>query len=112
MYFSAFGVQTIDLKFDTPYKIEEFYEETREKDFVAAAVRKVQEIHSTQPQGSVLVFLPGRADIEEAYSKLSKDTSLHVLRLYSSGPEKDKEEAVKEQADTKRKIILATSVAE
>ena len=84
--------------------------ERRLGDQVAAAVRKL-----TAPgtAGDTLVFLPGAAEIrfaQEACAELSAHRDLLVLPLHGELPPEDQDRAL--ARSSKRKIILATNVAE
>jgi ATP-dependent helicase HrpB len=84
--------------------------ERRLGDQVAAAVRKL-----TAPgtAGDTLVFLPGAAEIrfaQEACAELSAHRDLLVLPLHGELPPEDQDRALARAS--KRKVILATNVAE
>jgi ATP-dependent helicase HrpB len=77
---------------------------------VAAAVRQVLR---EEPDGDVLVFLPGAAEIrraQTALSELPQAAELAILPLHGEMPLDDQARAIA-PAD-RRKIVLATNVAE
>ncbi|WP_133470678.1 ATP-dependent helicase HrpB [Paraglaciecola marina] len=61
-----------------------------------------------------LVFLPGVADINQAAAKLRSHfgAEIEVLTLYSELPKQEQQKALQPHPDDKRKIILATNIAE
>lgn len=68
-----------------------------------------------EEQGSMLVFLPGEGEIHRtasllAESPLPPDTSVHPL--YGSLPRQAQEAAVEPAPPGRRKVVLATSIAE
>lgn len=77
---------------------------------VAAAVRSVVK---SQPEGDVLVFLPGAAEIRRAMEACLPVANAHdllLVPLHGDLPSEEQSRAVRRQA--KRKIILSTNVAE
>ena len=76
---------------------------------VAAAVKRLLR---EEPDGHVLVFLPGAAEIRRATEALSDLAGLgvDVLPLHGDLPPSEQDRAVR--ASTRRKVILATNVAE
>ncbi|HEX2687161.1 MAG TPA: helicase-related protein, partial [Kofleriaceae bacterium] len=77
---------------------------------VAAAVRRVAQ---DKLDGDVLVFLPGAAEIRRCQEDLAEVAAifdLAVLPLYGDLPVEDQDRAVR--PSQKRKVILATNVAE
>jgi pre-mRNA-splicing factor ATP-dependent RNA helicase DHX15/PRP43 len=111
------------------FAVEIFYSPNPENDYVEAAVRTVCQIHESEPQGDVLVFLTGEEEIEESCRKIENQiyaTGLNkevgpvcVIPLYSSlPPEKqnqifcDPPPALRPGGPPGRKIICATNIAE
>lgn len=77
---------------------------------VAAAVRSAVRLSS---DGDVLVFLPGAAEIrkaKEACEKMADEEDLLLLPLHGDLTPAEQDQAVRRQP--KRKVILATNVAE
>ncbi|EMD01282.1 hypothetical protein BAUCODRAFT_204733 [Baudoinia panamericana UAMH 10762] len=90
------------------------------EDYLLGAVGTVFDIHNTEPEGDILVFLTGRDDIETAIDTIAKRipslpasaAQLLPLPLYA-GLTTDQQMYVFEPApDNTRKIILATNIAE
>jgi ATP-dependent helicase HrpB len=75
--------------------------------------RAIIEAHSTET-GSILAFLPGQAEIlrtaERLEGKFGSETA--VIPLYGNLSQKDQDAAIRPAASGKRKIVLATSIAE
>jgi HrpA-like RNA helicase len=60
----------------------------------------------------VLVFLPGINEISVLHDSLSKDPSLHLVVLHSTISKEDQEYAVTPCPEGKKKVVLATNIAE
>ena len=79
---------------------------------MVAAIRKAL----ADETGGILAFLPGRAEIERTETRLieggldAAKVSLH--RLHGGLDPREQDRAVKQTDDGKRKVVLATSVAE
>ena len=69
------------------HPVEIFYTPEPEKDYVEAAIRTVLQIHSTEPQGDILLFLTGEEEIEDACRKISLETD-EMVREFDAGPMK------------------------
>ena len=82
----------------------------RIEDAMAAAIRHA----ITSEPGSVLAFLPGAAEIERTaerlLDRLPPDVDLH--RLYGARDGADQRAAIRPPAPGRRKVVLATSIAE
>ena len=65
-----------------------------------------------ETDGKILVFLPGRRELDEAYARLStRNSGLEVSMLYG-GMELSEQQRVMCYSGQKRQVILATAVAE
>lgn len=82
-------------------------------DYVAASVHTVCSIHSTEPPGDVLVFLPTCADIEAAERLLAARAmpGLVTRCLHDGLPVDLIDDVLSPAPDGKRKVVLATDVA-
>ena len=73
-------------------------------------------IHTTQPHGAVLVFLPGYEDISIMYDMVSADTVLsrdtNIVILHSQIGSAESKKAFRQQPKGCRKIVLSTNIAE
>jgi len=77
------------------------------------AVAALQELLSSGEKGDVLIFMPGGAEIRrcaEAIRRLSTAEALQILPLYGDMPPEEQRKAM--QPCTRRKIIIATNIAE
>ncbi len=87
----------------------------------ATQLRKEDEVTSTilraikEEKGSLLVFLPGAGEIERVKSKLVEsalDPDILVCPLYGMMPFEAQDQAISPAPSGKRKIVLATAIAE
>ncbi|HEX3129472.1 MAG TPA: helicase-related protein, partial [Thermoanaerobaculia bacterium] len=73
---------------------------------IATAVRRAL----TETTGDILVFLPGVGEIDRAAQTLAGEKDLAVLPLYGDLPAERQDEVLRPL--TRRKVVLATNVAE
>lgn len=69
------------------HPVEIFYTPEPEQDYVEAAIRTVLQIHATEPEGDVLLFLTGEEEIEDAVRKISLEVD-EMIREADAGPMK------------------------
>ncbi|KAI9672040.1 MAG: DEAH-box ATP-dependent RNA helicase prp43 [Trizodia sp. TS-e1964] len=67
------------------HPVEIFYTEEPERDYVEAALRTVLQIHATEPEGDILLFLTGEEEIEDACRKISLEAD-EMVREADAGP--------------------------
>lgn len=70
---------------------------------------------TAKEEGDVLVFLPGAAEISRVQAVLTSyktDDSLRIIPLFGNLSKEDQDRAVLPSPQGKRKIVLATSIAE
>lgn len=67
------------------HPVEVFYTPEPEQDYVEAAIRTVLQIHATEDEGDILVFLTGEEEIEDACRKISLEAD-EMTREADSGP--------------------------
>jgi ATP-dependent helicase HrpB len=82
---------------------------------IETAVTQVVRRSLTQDQGSLLVFLPGMAEIRRVERKLLEADlapSIHVAPLHGDLPQAAQDLAIEPAAPGTRKVVLATSIAE
>jgi HrpA-like RNA helicase len=75
----------------------------------------IRYIHNTQPEGAVLVFLPGWAAIsklDKQLKALPESRNLLVLPVHSMLPDKQQRLIFKAPPPGVRKIVIATNIAE
>jgi ATP-dependent helicase HrpB len=78
---------------------------------VAAAIRKAL----SSETGSILAFLPGQGEIrrtEELLAETLRDPTVDLAPLYGAMDQRAQDLAVQPAAEGRRKVVLATSIAE
>jgi pre-mRNA-splicing factor ATP-dependent RNA helicase DHX15/PRP43 len=109
------------------HPVEVYYTTEPERDYVEAAIRVVKQIHLTEPEGDILVFLTGEEEIEDVCRKLTIDVDDHIRNgecgplkvypLYGSLPPQQQQrifDPAPPAVDGKpgRKCIVSTNIAE
>ncbi|KAL7291442.1 hypothetical protein TKK_0015026 [Trichogramma kaykai] len=102
------------------YPVDIFYTKAPEADYVDAVVVSVLQIHATQPDGDILVFLTGQEEIETCYEMLnervkrlgSKLRELLILPVYANLPSDMQNKIFEPTPPGARKVVLATNIAE
>lgn len=108
------------------HPVEIFYTADPERDYLEAAIRTVVQIHNSEPEGDVLLFLTGEEEIENACRALRKESirypdsgELMVTALYSSLPPAMQQKIFEQAPGPKypsgpagRKVVVATNIAE
>lgn len=69
------------------HPVEIFYTPEPERDYVEAALRTVLQIHATEPEGDILLFLTGEEEIEDACRKIHLEVD-EMIREADAGPMK------------------------
>lgn len=67
------------------HPVEIFYTPEPEQDYVEAAVRTVLQIHATEAEGDILLFLTGEEEIEDAARKIALEGD-EMVREADAGP--------------------------
>lgn len=67
------------------HPVEIFYTPEPERDYVEAALRTVLQIHATEPEGDILLFLTGEEEIEDACRKIKLESD-ELIREAGAGP--------------------------
>jgi len=67
------------------HPVEIFYTPEPERDYVEAAIRTVLQIHATEPEGDILLFLTGEEEIEDACRKIRLEVD-EMIREADAGP--------------------------
>ncbi|KAG5292821.1 pre-mRNA-splicing factor [Histoplasma ohiense] len=102
------------------YPVDCLFLETPAEDYVERAIKTVFDIHTSEPDGDILVFLTGREEIDTVVQQISERAdSLHgnapdllPLPLYA-GLTTEQQLYVFEPAPEKtRKVIVSTNIAE
>ncbi|PVU97529.1 hypothetical protein BB560_005733, partial [Smittium megazygosporum] len=111
------------------YPVEIFYTPEPERDYLEAAIKTCLQIHLSEPEGDILLFLTGEEEIEDACRKIKLQGDrfgmqgncgpLKVVPLYSSLPSSAQKRIFDPAPPPKgpglppgRKIIVSTNVAE
>ncbi|KAI7906044.1 P-loop containing nucleoside triphosphate hydrolase protein [Cokeromyces recurvatus] len=111
------------------FPVEIFYTPEPERDYLEAAIRTCLQIHLSEPEGDILVFLTGEEEIETAVSKIRAEGDelirsqgagpLKVLPLYSSLPPRAQQQIFEPAPPPRqpggapgRKIVVSTNIAE
>lgn len=69
------------------HPVEIYYTPEYQKDYLEAAIRTVLQIHATEPEGDILMFLTGEEEIEDACRKISLEAD-ELIREANAGPVK------------------------
>ena len=67
------------------HSVEIFYTAQPERDYLEASLRTVLQIHATEPEGDILLFLTGEEEIEDACRKISLEVD-EMIRKADAGP--------------------------
>jgi pre-mRNA-splicing factor ATP-dependent RNA helicase DHX15/PRP43 len=111
------------------HPVEIFYIQEPERDYVEAALRTVLQIHDSEPEGDILLFLTGEEEIEDACRKINLEVDemireadagpLKVYPLYGTLPPQQQQRifdpappARKPGGRPGRKCIVSTNIAE
>ncbi|KAJ5279383.1 Pre-mRNA splicing factor RNA helicase (Prp43) [Penicillium angulare] len=111
------------------HPVEVFYTPEPEQDYVEAAIRTVLQIHATEDEGDILVFLTGEEEIEDACRKISLEADemareadagpLRTYPLYGSLPPHMQQRIFDPAPPARRpggrpgrKVIVSTNIAE
>mmetsp|Transcript_7357 Transcript_7357/g.11638 ORF Transcript_7357/g.11638 Transcript_7357/m.11638 type:complete len:700 (-) Transcript_7357:228-2327(-) len=108
-----------------PVKI--YYTPKPERDYLEAALRTVMQIHISEPEGDILLFLTGEQEIEDAVKKITSESKklgaeygeVKALPLYSSLPPNLQARIFDPAPPPRtpggppgRKIVVSTNIAE
>ncbi|KAG2382425.1 hypothetical protein C9374_005627 [Naegleria lovaniensis] len=102
------------------FPVDVYYTKAPENNYLDAAVVTVLQIHVTQPDGDILVFLTGQDEIEKCEESLkermkmisSKAKELIVVPIYSTLPSDQQAKIFEPTPPGARKCVLATNIAE
>ncbi|EFY93735.1 ATP-dependent RNA helicase Prp43 [Metarhizium acridum CQMa 102] len=94
------------------FDVEISYAKEAPANFVVAAARLVVAVHEDNKPGNILVFLPGKAEIEAACNLLRRYTKdLNIFPLYPDLPA-DSQRLALTHSGPSRKCIVSTNIAE
>ena len=98
------------------YPVGVHYESRNEQpgrgDYLARAVQKVNQIHTTEPPGDVLVFVPSALDTQKGCEAMNQLRGVISLPLHGGLPVNEKQKVFDPDANGRRKIVFATNCAE
>lgn len=102
------------------YPVEVLYTKEPEPDYLDAALITVMQIHLSEPQGDILVFLTGQEEIDTSceilYERMKalgpSVPELIILPVYSALPSEMQSRIFEPAAPGSRKVVLATNIAE
>lgn len=111
------------------HPVEIYYTPEYQKDYLDAAIRTVLQIHATEDEGDILLFLTGEEEIEDACRKILLEGDelireqdcgpLKVYPLYGSLPPHQQQKIFEPAPENHkpggrpgRKIIISTNIAE
>lgn len=111
------------------HPVEIYYTPEYQKDYLESAIRTVLQIHASEPEGDILVFLTGEEEIEDAVKKISMEGDqlvremntgpLKVYPLYGSLPPYQQQRIFepapppfKAGGPPGRKVVVGTNIAE
>ncbi|KFK33582.1 hypothetical protein AALP_AA5G032500 [Arabis alpina] len=102
------------------FPVEILYTKQPETDYLDAALITVLQIHLTEPEGDVLLFLTGQEEIDSACQSLYERMKglgknvpeLIILPVYSALPSEMQSRIFDPPPPGKRKVVVATNIAE
>ncbi|KAJ4830153.1 hypothetical protein Tsubulata_019942 [Turnera subulata] len=102
------------------FPVEILYTKQPESDYLDAALITVLQIHLTEPEGDILLFLTGQEEIDfacqslyERMNGLGKNVpELIILPVYSALPSEMQSRIFEPAPPGKRKVVVATNIAE
>nr|GMD43183.1 probable pre-mRNA-splicing factor ATP-dependent RNA helicase DEAH5 [Ipomoea batatas] len=102
------------------FPVEILYTKQPESDYLDAALITVLQIHLTEPEGDILLFLTGQEEIDCACQSLYERMKglgrnvpeLIILPVYSALPSEMQSRIFEPAPPGKRKVVVATNIAE
>lgn len=102
------------------YPVDCLYLEAPADDYVDRAIKTVFDIHSTEMEGDILLYLTGQEEIDTAIEKISQEaalfrpgtTSLIPLPLYAGLTTEEQLLVFEPSSENTRKVIVSTNIAE
>ncbi|ESQ32832.1 hypothetical protein EUTSA_v100035631mg, partial [Eutrema salsugineum] len=102
------------------FPVEILYTKQPESDYLDAALITVLQIHLTEPEGDILLFLTGQEEIDSACQSLyermkglgKKVPELIILPVYSALPSEMQSRIFDPPPPGTRKVVVATNIAE
>ncbi|KAH8696121.1 ATP-dependent RNA helicase DHX8 [Talaromyces proteolyticus] len=102
------------------YPVEIMYSKEPESDYLDAALVTVMQIHLTEPNGDILLFLTGQEEIDTSceiiYERMKalgpSVPELVILPVYSALPSEMQSKIFEPAPPGGRKVVIATNIAE
>ncbi|KAK1269634.1 putative pre-mRNA-splicing factor ATP-dependent RNA helicase [Acorus gramineus] len=102
------------------FPVEILYTKQPESDYLDAALITVLQIHLTEPEGDILLFLTGQEEIDHACQSLYERMKglgknvpeLIILPVYSALPSEMQSRIFDPAPPGQRKVVVATNIAE
>ena len=102
------------------FPVEIMYSREPEDDYLDAALTTVMQIHLTEPEGDILVFLTGQEEIDTSCEVLYERMKalgpsvpeLIILPVYSALPSEMQSKIFDPAPPGSRKVVIATNIAE
>ncbi len=94
------------------FSVNYIYENIDEKTPLHLTMAKAIKKALNEQQGDVLAFLPGAGEILRTQQLLEEQTSVSIHPLYGDLSTQKQQEAIMPHPNGKRKVVLATSIAE
>ena len=102
------------------YPVDILYLEEATEDYVERAVQMIFQIHESEGDGDILLFLTGREEIESALQKIAdRNATLHAraqsimaLPLYAGLTNEQQLYVFEPAPENTRKVIVSTNIAE
>ncbi|KAL0905128.1 hypothetical protein M5K25_027307 [Dendrobium thyrsiflorum] len=102
------------------FPVEILYTKQPESDYLDASLITVLQIHLTEPEGDILLFLTGQEEIDHACQSLYERMKglgknvpeLIILPVYSALPSEMQSRIFEPAPLGKRKVVVATNIAE
>ena len=102
------------------FPVDIHYLTTPSEDYLERAVKTIFDIHASEPEGDILVFLTGREEIETAIDMIAERTpslpkdsdKLLPLPLYAGLSTEQQMYVFEPAPESARKVICATNIAE
>lgn len=102
------------------FPVDILYTESPESNYVTAVLATVFQIHVSQPEGDILVFLTGQEEIESCAETLSetcrklggKIPEMIIAPIYANLPADQQAKIFEPTPPKARKVILSTNIAE
>ncbi|MBI2458928.1 MAG: hypothetical protein HYV53_00040 [Parcubacteria group bacterium] len=93
---------------------EKYLSDKERNNYIRKTARQVEKIIASGQGEDILVFLPGAREINDCLARIGKEEGIEVLPLHGAlGPkERDKALSGKKAYGVKRRVIMATNIAE